>query len=76
MKKIIALLVIPIISLSLAFTQESVNVEQKTENKGDATQIKNQERTRNRSQKKSMKKQMQQIRAQNKDQRKDMKGGK
>ena len=76
MKKILALLVIPLVSVSLAFTQDAQNVEQQTQNKGAGTQLKNRVQTKHQQHKQSMHQYQKQIQSQNKANRKQAKGAK
>lgn len=76
MKKILALLVIPLVSISLAFTQDAQNVEQQTKNQGAGTQLKNRVQTKHQQHKQSMHQQQKQIQAQTKANRKQTKGAK
>ncbi|MBN1532893.1 MAG: hypothetical protein JXA20_09540 [Spirochaetes bacterium] len=75
MKKLILLVLIPLFAVSLAFSEDPVSVEQKTENKASSSQLKNRIRTREHRQKNEVRKEMRQNRKQVRENRKGPKAG-
>jgi predicted Holliday junction resolvase-like endonuclease len=77
MKKLLTSMFVLMLAVSFGFADDqAVQVEQKTENRGTSTQLKNRERVREHRERKEMRKEMKQARKETKEQRRDARSGK
>ncbi len=77
MKKIVIGLMSVMFAASMALAaEEPVKLEQKIENKGEATKIQNRERVKEHREKKEMRKEMKQTKKEARENKKQMKTGK